>query len=41
MSAECKQLITQHSTFIIRRRRSSGELRIEDAEKWWGRLGHE
>ncbi len=33
MNDEFKQLITQHSTFIIRRRRFSGELRIEDAEK--------
>jgi hypothetical protein len=38
MNDEFKQLITQHSAFIIRRRRFSGELRIEGAEKMVGKI---
>lgn len=40
MKAELKQLSTQHSPLIIRLRRFSGDLRIEDAEKMVGRCRH-
>lgn len=33
MNDKFEPFITQHSLFILRRRRFSGELRIEDAEK--------